>query len=669
MATVPDTLVVSSITSSASAKEGESLSFAINTSRATADTWVRFQLTGTETDISIALNSKLRLVDSATNTYEVLVKKGETSGQITIKNKSDNIFEGNKTLGIAVSDYVGNSYGVAGNQISKTTTILDDEDIPKVTLKSTGESVSEGSVGHFTINLDHLSSEPTTVTMQLSGNALVLAKSGGLSVGGQMLEISANGQVTVTIPKLTSSLNLDVNFGNDQVFSGDKSLSAKIIAANANSTPLKVSSSGDDGSASIKVKDVPPTVSINVTDAGATVIEKGDVHYKISLSTPSTSDTVVKFSINGTATKALDFSIADPSVKSTIEDGKTYYILIIPKDKSEATFLVRTNEDFIKEGGETVTATITSAKTNGVQLVASYDDDHDGEDHDDDHDDHDDKSHSTTLAPSSNLSATATITDFNHEAKFDNGSGKDQDSVTEDASENTLSANGVLTVTDLDVNEAKIDSTIAPVAKGQTLGSLTIDADGKWSYSVDNLKVQYLTSGESKDEIFTVTSLDGTKHDITIKIVGTNDDPVISGDASGSVTEDAVTLTTTGTLTSADIDGGEATWSITGNATGTYGSLALDGNTGKWTYTLANGTNGTASAVQSLAKDAEVNDTFTVKVDDGKGGVDAQVVTIKIVGTNDDPVISGDASGSVTEDAVTLTTTGTLTSADIDGGE
>ncbi|MBU3593697.1 hypothetical protein ICN42_06255, partial [Polynucleobacter sp. 71A-WALBACH] len=75
----------------------------------------------------------------------------------------------------------------------------------------------------------------------------------------------------------------------------------------------------------------------------------------------------------------------------------------------------------------------------------------------------------------------------------------------------------------------------------------------------------------------------------------------------------------------------------------------------------------TASAVQSLAKDAEVNDTFTVKVDDGKGGVDAQVVTIKIVGTNDAAVISGESSGTITETDAAQSIIKTLTSTDIDG--
>ncbi|QWD61809.1 VCBS domain-containing protein, partial [Polynucleobacter sp. MWH-UH25E] len=521
-----DNLTIDTITSSSSAKEGESLSFTINTSRASENTWVRFQLTGSETDANVILNSNVRLVDAATNTYEVLVKKGETSGKITIKDRDDNIFDGNKTLGINVLDNFTNSYGIKGGLTAKSalTTILDSDDIPKVTLKSTGESVSEGGIGNLKINLDHVSSGDTTVTLQLSGNALELAKSGGLSVGNQPLSVDSSGKVEVTIPAFSSSVDVSVRFNNDNLFSGDKSLTAKILSANTNNTNLNVSSKGDDAGATIKVKDVPPTVSIDVTDTNKTVVERGDIHYKISLSTASNSDTVIKFALNGTATKGVDYSV-NGSVKSVSDDGKAYYTITIPKGEKEAIFTVHANEDFVKEGGETVVATITSAKTNGVQLISL------GEDHGDDYDDHDDHS-SITSAPS----ATATITDFNHAATFDSGANKDQGSVTEDFTKPTLSTTGKLTVTDQDVNESSIvNNSVAP--KDGTLGNLTIDENGNWSYLVDNDKVQYLGEGEQKDEVFTVKSADGTEHTITITITGTNDAAVIGGTSTGDVTE------------------------------------------------------------------------------------------------------------------------------------
>ncbi|MBV7439776.1 VCBS domain-containing protein, partial [Aeromonas sp. sif2416] len=85
------------------------------------------------------------------------------------------------------------------------------------------------------------------------------------------------------------------------------------------------------------------------------------------------------------------------------------------------------------------------------------------------------------------------------------------------------------TLTDVDgVDEAEFKPGLgAPSANA--LGSLTIAADGKWSYEVANSKVQYLGQGETKVETFTVQSLDGTSHTVTITITGVNDGAVIVG--------------------------------------------------------------------------------------------------------------------------------------------
>ncbi|EIF05759.1 VCBS domain-containing protein, partial [Vibrio tubiashii] len=65
---------------------------------------------------------------------------------------------------------------------------------------------------------------------------------------------------------------------------------------------------------------------------------------------------------------------------------------------------------------------------------------------------------------------------------------------------------------------------------------------------------------ETKVETFTVESLDGTEHTVTVTIIGVNDSAEIAGDDVGAVTEDDDTplLTDSGTLTISDADDGEA---------------------------------------------------------------------------------------------------------------
>ncbi|UTW43967.1 VCBS domain-containing protein [bacterium SCSIO 12844] len=147
-----------------------------------------------------------------------------------------------------------------------------------------------------------------------------------------------------------------------------------------------------------------------------------------------------------------------------------------------------------------------------------------------------------------------------------------------------------------------------------TYGDLTIEADGDWSYSADNSQsaIQALGAGDTLTDTITVTSDDGTTQDITITITGTNDDPTIGGDTSGSVTEDAAaTLTTSGTLTISDTDTGEAVFNAE-TISGTYGDLTIEAD-GDWSYSADN----SQSAIQALGDGDTLTDTITVTSDDG----------------------------------------------------
>ncbi|ALM83284.1 retention module-containing protein [Bordetella sp. N] len=221
------------------------------------------------------------------------------------------------------------------------------------------------------------------------------------------------------------------------------------------------------------------------------------------------------------------------------------------------------------------------------------------------------------------------------------------------------STGGKLDVTDPDAGQA-----VFQVQKDTagTYGVFSIDASGKWTYVLNNdaANVQALGLGETKTEKFTVASADGTTFQVTVYVAGTNDAPVISGQAAGAVQEDVV-KSATGQLVSTDVDAHDgASWSVVGGK-GSYGSLSID-STGKWTYTLDN------AAAQKLGASDTVTEKFTVLVSDGHLGFDSQVVTITVQGTNDAAIISGVKTGAVVEDG-TLVTSGKLTVTDVDQGQ
>ncbi|QNF23991.1 hypothetical protein FT673_04890 [Aeromonas hydrophila] len=257
---------------------------------------------------------------------------------------------------------------------------------------------------------------------------------------------------------------------------------------------------------------------------------------------------------------------------------------------------------------------------------------------------------------------TITITGVNDAAVI---TGTDTGSVVEDETNPTLTETGTLSVTDVDgADEAKfVAGNGTPSA--DALGSLTITEGGAWTYNVDNSKVQYLGEGETKVETFTVASVDGTTHTVTITITGVNDAAVITGTDTGSVVEDETnpTLTESGTLSVTDVDGADEAKFVAGNgapSAGALGSLTITEG-GAWSYNVDN------SKVQYLGEGETKVETFVVKSVDGT----THTVTITITGVNDAAVISGSDTGAVTEDESTplLTETGTLTVTDVDGAD
>lgn len=222
--------------------------------------------------------------------------------------------------------------------------------------------------------------------------------------------------------------------------------------------------------------------------------------------------------------------------------------------------------------------------------------------------------------------------------------GTDTGSVTEDSSPFTLTTGGTLTITDPDNGEAQfVEGTY-----GGIYGSVSINPLGGWTYSVSNTDpvIDGLGAGDTLTDTITVTSVDGTTHDIVITVNGVDDAPVIGGDTSGAVTEDdAATLTATGALTIADPDAGESVFNA-GTVNGTYGDLVIAAN-GSWTYSADN----SQAAIQSLAGGDTLTEVITVTSADGT----TQNITITINGLYETLIATDDDYASDEDTAISIT--------------
>ncbi|MGY4044151.1 retention module-containing protein, partial [Aeromonas hydrophila] len=254
----------------------------------------------------------------------------------------------------------------------------------------------------------------------------------------------------------------------------------------------------------------------------------------------------------------------------------------------------------------------------------------------------------------------------------------DVGAVDEDAVLTVNAANGVLANdSDVDGNALKVTGILSGTsgtatavnASGDTVltnsyGTLTIRADGSYSFNANGADAQKLAAGQPANVVFTYTATDGTESltsTLTITITGTNDAPVLSPDV-GTVDEDAVLTVNAanGVLANdSDVDGNAL--KVTGILSGTSGTATAVNASGDTVLTNSYGTltiradgsysfNANGADAQKLAVGQPANVVFTYTATDGTESL-TSTLTITITGTNDAPVLSPDV-GTVDEDAV-----------------
>ena len=204
---------------------------------------------------------------------------------------------------------------------------------------------------------------------------------------------------------------------------------------------------------------------------------------------------------------------------------------------------------------------------------------------------------------------------------------------------NSATAQGMLSITDPDSPATFFPQSCTSGENGY--GTFTLTSAGKWTYSMG---AQQLDPGASLTDNFTVSSADGTSSVVTVTIK-------TPGEDTASLTETDSAQTATGTLSAG---------TYTAIAAGTagskgYGTFELSAS-GAWIYTMN-------SAHDEFKKDQTYTDTISAV----NGDNTTTTVTVNITGTNDAAVISGTKTIDLTETDAILTTSGTLTSTDVDG--
>ncbi|NPV19541.1 beta strand repeat-containing protein [Bradyrhizobium aeschynomenes] len=296
-------------------------------------------------------------------------------------------------------------------------------------------------------------------------------------------------------------------------------------------------------------------------------------------------------------------------------------------------------------------------------------------------------------------SQTGTVTVPNHAPTF--GSGTTAGSVTEDASyaapTGNLVQNGTFSFYNNDwytldawtvggahavtVVGGRTDGGSADFYGASSSISQTISTVVGVTYTVDFYVMTYgtaLTSAVDGTTVLTTSNWNLGWTEQSYQFTATSTSTTIKfASAGGAAIDDisvqASTVVTpgvekaSGAIAFTDVEGDVQTVTYsTPNGSNYYGSFnaTVDNTNHKvnWTFSVND------ADIQSLRASDHIDQTYTVKIDDGHGGTTTQTVTITVNGVNDAASISGTAAGTVKEDG-TLTAGGTLTVSDVDSGE
>ncbi|HKX44861.1 MAG TPA: Ig-like domain-containing protein [Burkholderiaceae bacterium] len=215
---------------------------------------------------------------------------------------------------------------------------------------------------------------------------------------------------------------------------------------------------------------------------------------------------------------------------------------------------------------------------------------------------------------------------------------------------------GTLTASDVD------NPTLAfvPATIAGSYGSLVLQADGQWTYTLDG-RAESLAQGQTVAEPIAVQLNDGSTTTVAITITGTNDAPVAAAD-SGALNEGttlAVAAANGVLANDTDIDAGDtktvtavefgATSGSVGSAlVGTYGTLTLNAD-GSYSYQA------TQPATTSLAQGQTATETFSYTMVDSAGASSTSTLTFTVTGVNNAPVASADSNTAIEDTPLVVT--------------
>ena len=420
----------------------------------------------------------------------VTVPAGVASFTVTVPTVNDTLDEG-----------VSETYNLTVGGVTAVGTINDDDAPPTLSINDVTVNEAAGTAS-FTVTLSTASGLPVTVNYGMTSQT-ALSGVDFISGAGTLTFAPGITTQTITVPIL-----------NDNLYEVSEAFKVMLSAA-TNATIADGTGIGtikDDGTGSGGSDNDAPTFAVSSVTVSDSVVG-GYANFIVSLSNPSSVATTFNLALaSGTATGGgVDYGAAGATnLQVSTNNGATWVNATSVTIPINATYvLVRTpiNSDSISEGSETftLTATRTSGATTNVSAVG-----------------------------------IGTITDVNNAPDAVNNANSIQP--VEDAPTTTLTGNAILGATDPNNDTLSITGAVAgtgavvgvatlsaPLTVSGIYGTLVINADGSYTYTLDNTRIQTqnIINNQNLNDVFTYKITDGNggydTATITVTVTGTQD--------------------------------------------------------------------------------------------------------------------------------------------------
>ena len=266
----------------------------------------------------------------------ITIPAGQQSITVSVQTYDDNVYDGDRSIGIAFSDPVNAAVAMRSPYFAPVVILEDDPPPPTVSIGDV--TVTEGDAAVFTISLDKVWGEDVTMVWQTLVNS---AQPG--------TDYTSQPPQTITVPAGQQSITISVQTLDDDVHTRDRSFF--VVLDN-----FKNALAGDVVGRAIILEDdpVPPTLSID----DVSVDEGGGARFTISLNKTWHNKVWVNWTtVDGSATAGSDYI------------ARTDQRLIFLPGVTSKTIAVRTLDDEAVEGAETFG--ITLSNPDGATLATS----------------------------------------------------------------------------------------------------------------------------------------------------------------------------------------------------------------------------------------------------------------------------------------------------------